>query len=126
MTLTDIVTFSKLSYFLTKLRTELGATYVSIDSMFYKDFYLGVGATESDVKIAANYHAAERKSSVFSFTASSQKVWLIIPSTYSPVLEMSSIDIPMVLDRTYTSGNVTYKVWKSDSSYTGTFNLCIL
>lgn len=126
MTLTDIVTFSKLSYFLTKLRTELGATYVSIDSMFYKDFYLGVGVTESDVKIAANYHTAERKSSVFSFTASSQKVWLIIPSTYSPVLEMSSVDIPMVLDRTYTSGDVTYKVWKSDNSYTGTFNLCIL
>ena len=57
-------------------------------------------------------------------TASSQKIWLIFQSTAdTPNVFMSGMEVAMVLHGTTTIDDVEYKVYKSESPYTGTFNV---
>ena len=89
----------------------------------YEDVYIGVGSTAESVMVAANHHDTMSKGDHVSMTASSNKVWIILPNTFSPVLTMTGVEMPMTPKSDITEGGVTYKVFSSTNTYTGTFNV---
>lgn len=92
----------------------------------FKDVYVGVGATYTDAMVAGNHHNSILKAAPVAVTASSNYLWVILPSSYSPVIQMGGIEVPMTAQSNVTVGEVTYKVLKSSNSYTGTFNITLL
>ena len=92
----------------------------------FKDVYVGAGAVYSDVMVAAKHHDSVLKGALISVTASSNYLWIILPNTYSPIVQMGGIEVPMTAQSNVTVGEVTYKVLKSSNSYTGTFNITLL
>ena len=96
----------------------------SQEALFYKDVYVGAATQSTTIKTATYHHDLLAKGSLVSITADSQKIWLIFPSTADvPFVFMSGIEVAMVLHGTTTIDEVEYKVYKSNSPYTGTFNI---
>ena len=110
---------------------RLNATLADIYSQLagttsaFTDVYIGVGASAASVMVAANHHNAMGRGEHVSLTASSRKVWIILPNTYSPILTMGGIEMPMTAESNITDDGVTYKVFSSSNTYTGTFNVFI-
>ena len=93
------------------------------DSIQYKDVYIGTGDTASEVMVNANHYSQIQKYTPIGISASAEYLWIIMPSAYVPVMMLNGNEIPITLDGTVAVGDVTYKVWKSNNSYTGTFNV---
>lgn len=97
----------------------------NLDDLGYNDVYIGVGASRADIMTDGNHHDTVSKFEQISVTVTNSYLWLILPDTYSPVVQMNGIDIPMTEQESVTSGEVTYKVLKSSNAYTGTFNVSL-
>lgn len=110
----------RLSATLADIYSQLASTTAA-----FTDVYIGVGASAASVMVAANHHSAMGRGEHVSLTASSSKVWIILPNTYSPILTMGGIEIPMTAESNITDDGVTYKVFSSSNTYTGTFNVFI-
>lgn len=94
------------------------------DAIFYKDIYVGAATQSTTIKTSTYHHDILAKGSLVSVTASSQKIWLIFPEASEvPNVFMSGMEVSMVLHGTTTIDEATYKVYKSDSPFTGTFNI---
>lgn len=110
----------------TDLSEEVNLILAKVNSINYKDVYVGAGGTVQDVIVAANHHNDVIRGDQLSVTASSAYIWAVLPNTYSPVLQMEGLNVPMTAQSDVTVGDVTYKVLKSSNSYTGTFNIILL
>lgn len=96
----------------------------SQEALFYKDIYIGAATQSTTIKTSTYHHDVVAKGSLISITADSHKIWLIFPDeTEVPKVFMSGMEVPMVLHGTTTIDEETYKVYKSGSPYTGTFNV---
>ena len=96
----------------------------SQEALFYNDVYIGAATQSTTIKTATYHYDMIAKGSLISITASSQKIWLIFQSTADvPHVFMSGMEVAMVLHGTTTIDEVEYKVYKSDSPFTGTFNI---
>jgi hypothetical protein len=96
----------------------------SQEALFYKDIYIGAATQSTTIKTATYHHDLIAKGSLVSITANSQKIWLIFQSTAeTPNVFMSGMEVAMVLHGTTTIDDVEYKVYKSESPFTGTFNV---
>ena len=96
----------------------------SQEALFYNDVYIGAATQSTIIKTATYHHDMIAKGSLISITANSQKIWLIFQSTADvPHVFMSGMEVAMVLHGTTTIDEVEYKVYKSDSPFTGTFNI---
>lgn len=89
----------------------------------YSDVYIGVAAQSSAVQVDGNHHDTITRGRPLAFSNASGYIWLILPSTYSPVVMMNGMEVPMTQDGTTTVGSVTYKILKSSNAYSGTFNI---
>ena len=97
-----------------------------LDSMVFKDVYIGKGINYTSVMVAGNHHDIVVKGAHFSMTCNNSKVWIILKSTNStPILAMSGLEIPLTAEADITQEDVTYKVYSSTNTYTGTFNVLI-
>jgi len=96
----------------------------SQEALFYKDIYIGAATQSTTIKTATYHYDLIAKGSLVSITANSQKIWLIFQSTAdTPNVFMSGMEVAMVLHGTTTIDDVEYKVYKSESPFTGTFNV---
>ena len=96
----------------------------SQEALFYRDIYIGAAAQSTTIKTSTYHHDVVAKGSLISITANSHKIWLIFPEAADvPNVFMSGMEVPMVLHGTTTIDEETYKVYKSESPYTGTFNV---
>ena len=96
----------------------------SQEALFYKDIYIGAATQSTTIKTATYHYDLIAKGSLVSITANSQKIWLIFQSTAdTPNVFMSGMEVAMVLHGTTTIDEVEYKVYKSESPFTGTFNV---
>ena len=94
------------------------------DAVFYKDIYVGAATQSTTIKTSTYHHEILAKGSLVSVNASSQKIWLIFPNESEvPNVFMSGMEVSMVLHGTTTIDEATYKVYKSESPFTGTFNI---
>ena len=94
------------------------------DAIFYKDIYVGAATQSTTIKTDTYHHDVLAKGSLVSVTANSQKIWLIFPeASEGPNIFMSGMEVAMVLHGTTTIDEETYKVYKSESPFTGTFNI---
>lgn len=92
----------------------------------YKDVYIGAAAASSTVIDDDYYRESVTKDRPIAISNASGYIWIILPSTYSPVAMMSGMEIPMTQDGTTTIEEETYKIWKSANTYSGTFNIYLL
>ena len=96
----------------------------SQEALFYKDIYIGAATQSTTIKTATHHYDLIAKGSLVSITANSQKIWLIFQSTAdTPNVFMSGMEVAMVLHGNTTIDEVEYKVYKSESPFTGTFNV---
>ena len=104
---------------------RLNATLADIYSaLFYEDIYVGAATQSTTIKTSTYHHDKLVKGDLVSVTANSQKIWLIIPNDSKvPNIFMSGVEVSMVLHGTTTIDEATYKVYKSSSPFTGTFNI---
>ena len=101
-----------------------GNGILSTEEQSFKDLYIGTGATYQDVMIPANLHQVVRKGEPISITSSQSYLFVIIPSAYSAIAMMEGIVIPTTQTSQEVSGK-TYKIYKSNLAYTGSFNLIL-
>lgn len=96
----------------------------SQEALFYKDIYIGAATQSTTIKTDAYHHDMIAKGSLVSITADSQKIWLIFSEASEvPNVFMSGMEVAMVLHGTTTIDGIEYNVYKSNSPYTGTFNI---
>ena len=94
--------------------------------MIYTDVYLGTGSSAASVMVPANHHDTMSRGEHVTVTASSNKIWIILPNTYRPTLTMNGMEIPLTYESSITEGDVTYRVMSSTNTYTGTFNVYLV
>ena len=96
----------------------------SQEALFYKDIYIGAATQSTTIKTDPYHYDIIAKGSLVPVTANSQKIWMIFQSTAdTPNVFMSGMEVAMVLHGTTTIDDVEYKVYKSESPFTGTFNI---
>lgn len=105
---------------------EAREAIAQIETPVFNDVYIGTGATASDVMIAANHHDSVAKGSLISVTSSTSYLWVILPDTYTPVVQMGGLNVPISEQSPVTQGDVTYKVLKSINQYTGSFSVSLI
>ena len=114
--------------YISKINKEGNDIYIkdmeSQEALFYNDIYIGAATQSTTIKTSTYHHDVIAKGSLISITANSHKIWLIFPDASDlPHVFMSGMEIPMVLHGTTTIDEKTYNVYKSESPYTGTFNV---
>lgn len=96
----------------------------SQEALFYKDIYIGAATQSPTIKTDPYHYDTVAKGLLIPVTANSQKIWLIFPATsVTPNVFMSGMEVAMVLHGTTTIDDAEYKVYKSESPFTGTFNV---
>lgn len=96
------------------------------DATTYKDVYIGSGTTYLDAMIVANHQDEITKGAMNPVTLANTYLWVILPSAYVPTILMEGVVVPTTEQSSVTVGNVTYKVFQSDNTYTGTFNIILI
>ena len=114
--------------YLSKINKEGNDLFIkdeeSQDALFFKDMYIGAAAQSTTIKTDTYHHDTIAKGSLLSMTANSHKIWLVFPETSDvPHVFMSGMDVSMELHGTTVIEEKTYKVYKSVSPFTGTFNV---
>lgn len=106
-----------------RMNATLADLYTLLGRISYKDVYIGTGATYISVMVAANHHDVVMRGDKFTFTASNDKVRIVLPSIYTPTLMMSGVEVPIALNNTITVDEKEYKVWATSKTFTGTFDV---
>lgn len=95
-----------------------------LNILTFKDVYIGKGVNYTSAMVAANHHDVVVKGDHFNLTCNNSKIWIILKSGNStPILAMSGTEIPLTAESDVTQEGVTYKVYSSSNTYTGTFNV---
>lgn len=106
--------------------SEARTALAQLDGLKYTDVYIGKGINYSAVMVAGNHYDLVVKGDHFNMTCNNSKVWIILKNTNTtPLLSMSGVEVPMTAGSDVTQEGVTYKVYSSDNTYTGTFNLLV-
>lgn len=92
----------------------------------YRDVYIGVGSTYSDVMIEGNHQDVLRIGAMTPITADNEYLWVILPEDYNPTILMNGATVPMDQQENVTVGDITYKVFKSGTEYTSTFDIILI
>ena len=109
--------------YINKFVTEIENNYVPKDMVLYEDVYVGVGAAYTDVMTDDYHHDSLVKGRPIAFDTVDGYIWVILPESYTPVVAMSLVEVPMSVDSTTTAVGVNYKIWKSEESQSGSFNI---
>ena len=104
--------------------TEL---FVSKASVIYSSLYIGSGSTVEDIT-SMFLHTDVVKGSRFTISLNNNYIFLLLPDNYSmTALTMNGMDIPMSVEASVTKEDITYNVYKSQSTYTtGNYTVTIL
>ena len=106
--------------------SEAREILATMSNLIYTDVYIGKGINYTSAMTANNHHDTVVKGEHISMTCNSSKVWIILKSTNNaPLLMMSGTEIPLTAESDVTQEGVTYKVYSSTNTYTGTFNLLV-
>ncbi len=95
------------------------------EGMLYRNFYVGVGGTYADVLTLSDFHEKYIKGTALGFSPTAEKLWVIVPSTYTPTALMEGFRVPMTLKVSITLDGTAYKVYGSDNTYTGSFDVLL-
>ncbi len=106
-----------------RISVTLADLYNKIEHLIYEDVYIGTGATYVSVMVEANHHDTVFKGDRFSITVNNSKIRIIMPSSYSPAILMNGVQAPLSLSNTVTVNEIEYKVWATNNTYTGTFDM---
>lgn len=114
--------------YLSKINKEGNDLFIkdeeSQDALFFKDVYIGAAAQSTTIKTSTYHYDTIAKGSLLSMTSNGHKIWLVFPETSDvPHVFMSGMDVSMELHETTVIEEKTYKVYKSVSPFTGTFNV---
>lgn len=93
------------------------------EGMLYRNLYVGVGSTYADVLTLSDFHEKLTKGTALSFSSTAEKLWVIAPSAYTPILLMEGFRVPMTQQASITQDGAPYKVYGSDNTYTGSFTV---
>ena len=97
------------------------------ESLFYYDIYIGAATQSTTIKTSTYHHDTILRGKPISITANSQKIWLIFPENAEvPTILMNGMEVLKELHGTTTIDEATYKVYKSLSYYTGTFDVSLV
>ena len=92
---------------------------------YYSDVYVGTGDNYANVMMAGSHYDNLIKGSGTNVSSASKYLWVIMPSVYSPIVLLSGLEVSMTVS-TITQEDIEYKVMRSDSRYTGTFNVILI
>jgi hypothetical protein len=97
------------------------------DAIWYFDIYVGAAANSAAI-IDETYHHnyITRGRPILISNAENDYLWVIAPASYAPCVMMSGMEVEMSLDSSTTIDDKSYKVWKSDCTYSGTFKVCLI
>ena len=99
----------------------------TLASMTFEDVYIGKGVNYTSAMVAANHHDVVLRGDHVNMTCNNSKVWIILKSTNTaPLLMMTGIEMPLTAESDVTQEGVTYKVYSSSNTYTGTFDIFVL
>jgi hypothetical protein len=119
MTLQDIVTFSKLSYFLSKLRTEIAEKYISKTTSITGPVYIGVGDSLEDIIVDGNVQTGVFPKNL-QVACSNDYVYVVYPASndVDVVMLMGCFEVPLEARQTETIDGTDYYVFRSSNAYT--------
>lgn len=119
MTLQDIVTFSKLSYFLSKLRTEIAEKYISKTTSITGPVYIGVGDSLEDIIVDGNVQTGVFPKNL-QVACSNDYVYVVYPASNNVdvVMLMGCFEVPLEARQTETIDGTDYYVFRSSNAYT--------
>lgn len=119
MTLQDIVTFSKLSYFLSKLRTEIAEKYISKTTSITGPVYIGVGDSLEDIIVDGNVQTGVFPKNL-QVACSNNYVYVVYPASndVDVVMLMGCFEVPLEARQTETIDGTDYYVFRSSNAYT--------
>ena len=93
-------------------------------NMQFEDIFVGVSSSIQGAMISGYHHNTLLRGERITQLNGNGLLYVVLPADYTtPVVMMSGFEVPMTFDSTVTSNDVSYKVWKSVSTYQGTFNL---
>ena len=119
MTLQDIVTFSKLSYFLSKLRTEIAEKYISKTTSITGPVYIGVGDSLEDIIVDGNVQTGVFPKNL-QVACSNDYVYVVYPASndVDVVILMGCFEVTLEARQTETIDGTDYYVFRSSNAYT--------
>lgn len=119
MTLQDIVTFSKLSYFFSKLRTEIAEKYISKTTSITGPVYIGVGDSLEDIIVDGNVQTGVFPKNL-QVACSNDYVYVVYPASndVDVVMLMGCFEVPLEARQTETIDGTDYYVFRSSNAYT--------
>jgi hypothetical protein len=119
MTFQDIVTFSKLSYFLSKLRTEIAEKYISKTTSITGPVYIGVGDSLEDIIVDGNVQTGVFPKNL-QVACSNDYVYVVYPASndVDVVMLMGCFEVPLEARQTETIDGTDYYVFRSSNAYT--------
>ena len=119
MTLQDVVTFSKLSYFLSKLRTEIAEKYISKTTSITGPVYIGVGDSLEDIIVDGNVQTGVFPKNL-RVACSNDYVYVVYPASndVDVVMLMGCFEVPLEARQTETIDGTDYYVFRSSNAYT--------
>ena len=119
MTLQDVVTFSKLSYFLSKLRTEIAEKYISKTTSITGPVYIGVGDSLEDIIVDGNVQTGVFRKNLL-VACSNDYVYVVYPASndVDVVMLMGCFEVPLEARQTETIDGTDYYVFRSSNAYT--------
>ena len=119
MTLQDIVTFSKLSYFLSKLRIEIAEKYISKTTSITGPVYIGVGDSLEDIIVDGNVQTGVFPKNL-QVACSNDYVYVVYPASNNVdvVMLMGCFEVPLEARQTETIDGTDYYVFRSSNAYT--------
>ena len=98
----------------------------TLASMTFEDVYIGKGVNYTSAMVAANHHDVVLRGDHVNMTCNNSKVWIILKSTNTvPLLMMAGVEMPLTAESDVTQEGVTYKVYSSSNTYTGTFDVFV-
>lgn len=103
--------------------SEVRATLANLT---FEDVYIGKGVNYTSAMVAANHHDVVLRGDHVNMTCNNSKVWIILKSTNNaPLLMMAGVEMPLTAESDVTQEGVTYKVYSSSNTYTGTFDVFV-
>ena len=98
-------------------------TSETTDTLFYKEFYVGVAASYLNIIDVDYYHESIARGVFVPFEEVDGYIWVVMPGDYTPKVSLNLVQADMELDSSILINSKRYKVWKSVDTHSGTFNL---
>ncbi len=103
--------------------TDVVNTKADKSQVEYDNVYIGVASDSATVINEAYHHDTINRGRQIAFSEADGYLFVVLPEQYTPAVLMSGTEVPMSLDNTVTIEEETFNVWKSNSEFTGSFNI---